>query len=69
MCSLNLIKLNDELRQEIKDFSIFGKKNQQQIHKINNFLIWISIRREIKEQNQGRKIDCEDREFDEVCKN
>ena len=69
MCSLNLIKLNDELRQEIKDFSIFGKKNQQQIHEINNFLIWISIRREIKEQNQGRKIDCEDREFDEVCKN
>ena len=43
-------------------FSVFGKKTLRQIHKIKNRSIWINICGEIKEKNQGRKIDREERE-------
>ena len=54
-CSLNLIKEDDKMSWDIKDFSIFGKKTPRWIYGIKNCLIWIFIRIENKEQNQGRK--------------
>ena len=48
--------------REIRHFSIFGKKTLRQIHRIKNCTIWIIIYGEIKEQNQDRKIDHEERE-------
>ena len=51
--SSNLIKLNEELRQEIRDFGKFRKKSPRKIQKIKYHPIRISIRGEIKEQNLG----------------
>ena len=45
----NLIKSEDELSQEIRENSIFGKITQIRIHGIKHHSIWIRIRREIKE--------------------
>ena len=53
--SWNSIKSNNELRWEIRNFNIFGKRTQIQIHLIKNFLIWIKICGEIKEQKKDRK--------------
>ena len=44
------------------DFSKFRKKTPRRIHIIKNHSIWISIRREIKEQNLRRKFDHKERE-------
>ena len=67
--SSNSIKLDDELRWEIKKISIFGKKTLIRIHKIKNHSIWISIYGEINEQNQNRKINHVERKFDKISKN
>ena len=44
-----LIKLDDELRWEIRENGRFRKKTQRSIHGIKNHSIWISNRGEIKE--------------------
>ena len=44
----NLVKSEDELRLEIRDFSILRKITQNRIHGIKNQVIWIRIRREIE---------------------
>ena len=46
----NSIKLDDELRWEIRNFNIFRKITQRRIYKIKNHSIWIKIHEEIKEQ-------------------
>ena len=51
----NLIKLDEELRWEIRDFDKFRKRTQRKIYIIKNHSIWIKIRREIKEWKLGRK--------------
>ena len=61
-----LIKLNNELRWEIRDF--IGKKTPRQIHEIKNISIWINIRGKIKKWNLGRKIDREEWELDKITK-
>ena len=43
----NLTKSNDEMRWEIRDFDIIGKKTWRRIHGIKNNWIWIKIRGEI----------------------
>ena len=55
MSSSNLIKLDNELRQEIRDFSRFGKKTPRRIHRIKNHAIGISILEEIKENKIREK--------------
>ena len=47
MISSNLIKSDDEMWIEIRQFDIFGKKTQRRIHKIKNHWIWIWFHREI----------------------
>ena len=42
--------------------NIFRNKTLRRIHIIENLSIWISIHREIKEQNKERKFDQEERE-------
>ena len=49
MCSSNLIKSDDKLRQEIRDFSKFQKKTPRRIYERENYSNWINIRGEIKE--------------------
>ena len=51
----NSLKSDNELRREIMDFSIFGKRTRSQIQGVKNHSIWIKIRREIKEQKLDRK--------------
>ena len=50
-----LIKLDDELRREIRENGGFRKITQRSIHRIKNHLIWISNRGEIKD-GSGRKF-------------
>ena len=45
----NLVKLDDELRWEIRENGRFRKITQRCIHEIKNRSIWISNRGEIKE--------------------
>ena len=59
--SWNLIKSNDKMSWELRDFSIFQKKTSRQIQKVKNYSIWICIGGTIKEQNQGIKIYHEER--------
>ena len=47
----NLIKLDDELRWEIREDGGFWKITQRRIHGIKNHSIWISNRGEIKERS------------------
>ena len=47
MIFLNLIKSDNEMWIEIRDFDIFGKNTRRRIHRIKNHLIWIKIRGEI----------------------
>ena len=54
-CIQNLIKLDNELGQEIKEIDIFRKKTFKGIHGIKNHSIYISICKEMKEQNKERK--------------
>ena len=51
----NLIKSYNELVIEIRENGRFIKITQRRIHGIKNHSIWISIRREIKEQS-GEKF-------------
>ena len=51
----NLIKSDHELVIEIRENGIFRKITQRRIQRIKNHSIWISIRREIKEQS-GEKF-------------
>ena len=44
----NSVKLDDELRLEIRQFMILRKITQLQIHGIKNQVIWMRIRRVIK---------------------
>ena len=44
------------------EITIFGKKTPRKIHGIKNCSIWICISKEIKEPNQGRKFNWEERE-------
>ena len=44
------------------------KKTPRKIHIIKNHLIQINIHKEIKEKNQERKINREEREFDKMSK-
>ena len=44
------------------NFINLRKRNQRQIHKIKNHLIWIKIHGEINEKKLGRKIEREERE-------
>ena len=46
---LNLIKSDDEMVIEIRQFDIFRKKTQRVIHRIKNHSIWIRICGEIIE--------------------
>ena len=48
----NSVKLDGELRLEIKHFSILRKITQFQIHGIKNQVIWIRIRRVIEVRSQ-----------------
>ena len=48
----NSVKSDDELRLEIKRFSILRKITQFQIYGIKNQMIWIRIRRVIKVRSQ-----------------
>ena len=45
----NLIKSEDEMMIQIRDFSINGNKTWRQIHRIKNHLIWIKIHGKIIE--------------------
>ena len=47
----NLIKLDNELRLEIRENGRFRKITQIRIHGIKNHSIWISNRGEIKERS------------------
>ena len=51
----NLIKLDDELRWEIRENDRFRKITLRRIHGIKNHSIWISNRGEIKERS-GKKF-------------
>ena len=51
----NLIKSDDELVIEIRENGGFRKITQRSIHRIKNYLIWISNQEEIKEQS-GEKF-------------
>ena len=64
--SSSLIKSDDELRWEIRNFSKFVKKTQRRVHGIKNCSIWIIILGEIKEKNQEREIDHEERENSKI---
>ena len=65
----NLTKLDDELRSEIREDYIFGKKTKISIHKIKNHRIWNCIYGEIKEQSKRKKIIHEERENDNFFRN
>ena len=54
MIFLNLIKLDNEIWIEIKEFSIFGKNTRRQIHEIKNHSIWIKIRGDIIERTREK---------------
>ena len=41
MISLKLIKSDDEMMVEIRQFDIFGKRARRRIHRIKNHWIWI----------------------------
>ena len=45
----NLVKLDDELRWEIREIDVFRKKTQRSIRGIKNRSIWISNHGEIKD--------------------
>ena len=60
------MKLDDKLRWEIKEIDVFIKKTPSKIYGIKNHAIWISISREIKEQNKDRKIGREERENNQI---
>ena len=62
----NLIKLDNELRREIREINNFRKKTPRRIYRIKNHSSWTSIPREIKERNEEKKIDCEERENDQI---
>ena len=49
MIFLNSLKSDNQMWIAIRDFHIFGKKTQRQIHRIKNHWIWIKIRGEIIE--------------------
>ena len=49
MYSSYLIKLDEELRREIRDFSKFGNKTPRRIQRIKNYLILVNICGEVKE--------------------
>ena len=49
--SSNLIQSDKELRWAIRGFSNFRKRTPKRFHRIKNHSIWISIHKEIKEQN------------------
>ena len=63
-----LIKLDNELSWEIREIFIFKNKTWRRIHIIKNHSIYISIRREIKEQNKEWEINHEERELDKISK-
>ena len=47
----SLIKLDDELRSDIRENDRYRKITQRRIHRIKNHSIWISNRGEIKERS------------------
>ena len=51
----NLVKLDDELRWEIRENGIFRKKTQRSIREIKNHSIWIRNHGEIKD-GSGKKF-------------
>ena len=55
---------NNELTEIFHD-----RLGLQDRYLLDAFSIWISIRGEIKEQNQNRKIGHEEREFNKISKN
>ena len=55
---------NSELRWEIREISISRKRTPRKIHRIKNHSIRITIIKEIKERNEERKFDGEEREID-----
>ena len=57
----NLVKLDDELRWEIRENGVFRKKTRRSIRGIKNHSIWISNHGEIKD-GSGEK-------FSELAKN
>ena len=61
-----LIKSNNEMSWEIRDFTVFRKKTPRQIHEIKNFLIFVKkSRRKVKVEKSITK----EREFDKISKN
>ena len=50
----NLVKLDDELRWEIRENGVFGKKTQRSIRGIKNHSIWISNHGEIKDGSRKK---------------
>ena len=50
----NLVKLDDELRWEIRENGVFGKKTQRSIRGIKNHSIWISNHGEIKDGSREK---------------
>ena len=65
----NSIKIDKEVRWEIRDFSNFIKRTPRRIHGIKTHLICISSHEEIKKKKLERKIDHEERENQEIIYN
>ena len=55
----NLIKLDDELWWEIRDFDKIGKITQNRIHGIKNHWIWIKIHGEIDKRIREKFFNAE----------
>ena len=53
----NLIKLDNELRLQIRELDNFRKITKRRIYEITNHIIWIKIRGEINKQKLGRKFE------------
>ena len=51
-----MIKLENELGWKIKEIDIFRIKTSRWIHRITYHSIWISMRWEIKQQNNKKKV-------------
>ena len=62
ICLWNLIISYNDLRWEIRDFSISRKRTPRWIYGIKNHKVWIRICREIKEWNLERNFVREERE-------
>ena len=64
----NLIKSDNKLRWEIRDFNIFEKITQRRIYGIKNHSIWIKICGEIKERITYEFLNAKREKFEIISK-